>query len=261
MKKIAALYFSGNGNTKYAVEVLAKKLDVPPDHVLSIEDNEHTIEAAIRNADTVIIAHPIYFHIPKILRDFIMGHLEWFEGKNIFALVTQAYFSFDGGVLVFRLLKKHHVQVKNLGNIHIQMPLVICDMKLMPPTKDEEILRLKNNACKRLDECAKIILAGGTIHDGSEWGRPIAFLRQRMFYQDKIKNYYRGVKINSNCVSCGICIQCCPMKNFEQEKGIIKPNKKCIQCYRCANKCPKDAITIWGRKIQWKYRGLEKYAE
>jgi ferredoxin len=259
MGNIIAIYFSGNGNTKYVVEVFAKKLNVPPNNVLSIEEDEDKIENAIINADTLIIAHPIYFHIPKILRDFIIGHLKWFEGKNILTLVTQAYFSFDGGVLVFRLLKKHHIHFKKLSNIHIKMPIVICDMKLMNPTKDEEITKLKNEAYKKLDECSKIILNGEHIHNGSEWGRPIAFLRQRMFYQNRIKNYYKGVKINNSCVKCGICINCCPMKNFEKKDGIIKTKGKCIQCYRCANKCPKDAITIWGRNIQWKYRGLEKY--
>jgi NAD-dependent dihydropyrimidine dehydrogenase PreA subunit len=256
MERTAAIYFSGNGNTKYAVEVLAGKLEIPQNNILSIEEDEDIIRNTVINSDTLIIAHPVFFHIPKILRDFIIGHLEWFEGKNILVLVTQAYSSFDGGVLIFRLLKKYHVRFKELSNIHIKMPIAICDMKLIKPTKDEDITKLKNDAHKKLDEYSKIILNGGHIHDGSEWGRPIAFLRQRMFYQNRIKNYYKGVRINNDCIKCRICITCCPMKNFQEKEEKIKPGGKCIQCYRCANMCPKNAITIWGRKAQWKYRGL-----
>jgi NAD-dependent dihydropyrimidine dehydrogenase PreA subunit len=260
MKKTAAIYFSGNGNTKYAVEVLASKLGVNQDNILSIEENEDKIKNTIINADTIIIAYPIILcYIPKILSDFIIDHLKWFEGKKILTLVTQACFSFDGGVLVFRLLKKHHIPFKKLSNIHIKMPIVVCDMKLINPTKDEEIIKLKNDAYKKLDECSRIILNGGHIHDGSEWARPIAFLRQRMFYLNRIKNYYKGVKINNNCIKCGLCINCCPMKNFVEKDGIIESEEKCIQCYRCANRCPQNAITIWGKNIQWKYKGLEKY--
>jgi NAD-dependent dihydropyrimidine dehydrogenase PreA subunit len=259
MEKTMAIYFSGNGNTKYAVEILAENLNFHQNNILSIEENEDKIKKAIIHADTVIIAYPIILcYIPKILSDFIIDHLKWFEGKKILTLVTQAYFSFDGGVLIFRLLRKHHVHFKKLGNMHIKMPITVSDMKLMKPTEDEEIIKLKNEAEKKIQEYSKVILNGGYVHDGSEWARPIAFIRQRMFYLNRIKKYYTGVKINNNCINCGICIQCCPMKNLEEKDGKVEQKRRCIQCYRCANMCPKNAITIWGRNIQWKYKRLEK---
>jgi NAD-dependent dihydropyrimidine dehydrogenase PreA subunit len=58
---------------------------------------------------------------------------------------------------------------------------------------------------------------------------------------------------------CGLCVRRCPTKNFSIQNGRVEQAGRCTQCYRCANFCPKQAITLWGREVQWQYRGLEAY--
>ena len=53
--------------------------------------------------------------------------------------------------------------------------------------------------------------------------------------------------LKDKCVSCGICIQACPLepKAIYFHKGKPKYNhKKCIKCYCCQEMCPKQAIDV-----------------
>jgi ferredoxin/flavodoxin len=252
------LYFSATGNTEYAVKRFALNLGISSENIFSIEVKEKEIESTILSADTLIIAYPNFFcAIPKIMSDYITEHTQWFEGKNIITLVTYAKFSLDTDLLVLRLLRKQGISFQEYSGLSVQLPINVCDMELIKQSTEDEIARLKEKTDRKLDEAAKIILKGQCIHDGKEWLRPVAFLRQRMFYQGRIKYYYKNVKINENCVRCGMCISHCPMKNFETQNKKIISKERCTQCYRCSNLCPQNAITILGRKVQWKYRGLE----
>lgn len=255
-----ALYFSATGNTEYAVKRFARNLGVYFGNVLSIEAKVEKIEHIVFSADTLIIAYPNFLcAIPKIMGDYIAKYARWFEGKNIITLVTYAKFSLDADLLVLRLLKKKRISFRECSGLSVQFPINVCDIELIKQLPDDETAGLREKADRRLDEAAKIILQGQNIHDGKEWQRPVAFLRQRMFYLNRIKYYYKKVKINENCVRCGLCISRCPMKNFEMRGKKVHQKGKCTQCYRCANLCPQNAITIWGHKVQWQYRGPEKF--
>lgn len=53
--------------------------------------------------------------------------------------------------------------------------------------------------------------------------------------------------IKDQCISCGICIQACPLepKAISFHKGKPKYNHKaCIKCYCCQEMCPKQAIDV-----------------
>jgi ferredoxin len=134
--------------------------------------------------------------------------------------------------------------------------MVVCDMKLMKPTGEDTLRSLRTQADLRLDECAQIILKGDTVHDGQESQRLKAFLRQRMFYQGRMRKDFTGLRINDECICCGACVRACPRKNLEIREGRLEQVGRCTQCYRCANLCPRQAITIWGKQIQWQYRGI-----
>lgn len=61
------IYFSGTGNSKYAVEVFCSEYDKVA-KTFSIEDNN--IIEAIRNEELLVFAYPVqYSTVPKILRD------------------------------------------------------------------------------------------------------------------------------------------------------------------------------------------------
>ena len=63
------IYFSGTGNSKYAVEIFCREYDKETS-VFSIEDSDAV--DAISKADMLVIGYPVqYSTVPKILRDFV----------------------------------------------------------------------------------------------------------------------------------------------------------------------------------------------
>jgi MinD superfamily P-loop ATPase len=53
--------------------------------------------------------------------------------------------------------------------------------------------------------------------------------------------------IKEKCVSCGVCIQACPLepKAIYFHNGKPKyDHKKCIKCYCCQEMCPEQAIDV-----------------
>lgn len=53
------------------------------------------------------------------------------------------------------------------------------------------------------------------------------------------------------CISCGTCIETCPLGIFVMRKGKVIADKKhkddCVGCLQCEITCPKDAIRVWNK--------------
>jgi hypothetical protein len=65
---MVGIYFSGTGNSRYAVEFFCNEYDEAA-KTFSIEDVN--IILAIKNEDMIVFAYPVqYSTVPKILRDF-----------------------------------------------------------------------------------------------------------------------------------------------------------------------------------------------
>ncbi len=56
--------------------------------------------------------------------------------------------------------------------------------------------------------------------------------------------------MDSLCVSCGICVDHCPVGAMQMEQGRPKADRDgCIHCYCCQEMCPEGAIDLSGRTI------------
>ena len=66
---MVGIYFSGTGNSKYALEFFLSKYDKTA-KAYTIEDKN--ITSHIKNNEEIIFSYPVqYSNIPKILKDFI----------------------------------------------------------------------------------------------------------------------------------------------------------------------------------------------
>ena len=243
---IFAVYFSGTGNTKYAVEQLLLSFENSVMH--SIEEPLDFITAA-QPYDTILVAHPIYASdMPALMRDFLKRNRAMFSGKNLMTLVTQFLFSGDGGRLAYRLVRREIHQ--HIASMHINMPTNLDLKPLMPVKNGPDIADKIGRADRKLSLCVQRLHQGKPIKNGAGPLRCLGgFLSQRLWFRAFIfKRYRKRVRINPDqCTLCGQCVEHCPVGNLVMDGQRVTPQNKCILCYRCVNLCPVQAIAIMSK--------------
>ncbi len=249
------IYFSGTGNSKYALKLFCGAYDKET-RVYSIEDDNAV--SAIKDADLITFAYPVqYSSIPKIMRDFISNHKELWKNKTVFVIATMGLFSGDGSGMLGRLLKRYGAEV--IGGLHLKMPDSIGDEKALkrPLEKNKELVR---NANLKIRKSVRLLKAGKPTREGiGPLYRLAGFFGQRLYFGHKTKNYSDKLKIDAEkCVGCGKCEKLCPMKNISIRDKVAVASDRCTMCYRCINKCPKQAITLLGKKVV-EQSVIEKY--
>jgi flavodoxin/NAD-dependent dihydropyrimidine dehydrogenase PreA subunit len=246
MKKLLALYFSGTGNTAYAVGQFCARLSAAGVECKIVSIENYSKDEKF-DADTILVGYPIYgSSLPRILKEFLAANPEPFSGKNLITLATQYIFSGDGGALAARKIKCKHI-----ASIHVNMPNNVTDIfAFLGGNSREEIDSIVGKADAKIKKCADDILNGKPINDGIgffSWAA--GFFLQRSYYF-LIEKYLRTrIKISDAlCNRCGECEKNCPMKDM----------KNCTQCYRCINSCPQKAIRLMSKnKPKIQYGGLK----
>lgn len=254
---MVGIYFSGTGNSRYAVELFCDVYDKST-KVFSIED-DNVIEA-VKYEDMLVIAYPVqYSTVPKILRDFISSNKELWKNKRIFIIATMGLFSGDGAGGLGRFLQKYGAEI--LGGLHLKMPDSIGDEKVLkrPLEKNKELVK---KAEEKIRRAVRLLKSGKTPQEGiGVFYRMAGFFGQRLYFGHKTKDYSDKLRVNEErCIGCGKCEKLCPMKNIKVvDRQVIQKNQ-CTMCYRCINNCPKQAMTLLGKEVV-EQSVIEKYLE
>ena len=262
MKKLSAVYFSGTGNTAYAVNKFCSHFKIAgiDCKVFNIEEFDK-VESQKFNADTVLVAYPIYgSDMPRIMKDFILNNPEVFQGRDLITLASQHSFSGDGGALAANLIK---YKKAHAASIHINLPSNIADAaKLIKIKNGDKINKKLIKADRKIKRLTSEIVNGKIVKEGTSlFSRFAGFFVQRLWFKYFIeKRLRKGLKIDGDiCSYCGKCSACCPMGNINISHGNINANDNCTLCYRCINLCPKKAISLISKnKPLEQYKGIEK---
>lgn len=124
---MVGIYFSGTGNSKYALEVFLREYDFNS-KAFSIED-DNAIKS-IKEHKEIIFSYPVqYSTVPKILRDFIKENNTLWQNKKVFVIATMGLFSGDGAGTLGRLLQSYGAEI--VGGLHIKMPDSIADERVL----------------------------------------------------------------------------------------------------------------------------------
>ncbi len=249
------VYFSGTGNTKHCLEYLLNLLDK---NAVSYSIENENVKNAIQSCDDIVFAYPVYYsYLPKIVDEFVKNNFQLWKGKKIFIIATMGLFSGDGAGCSARLFKKYGAKI--VGGLHIKMPDSIGDVKLLKKSLEENRRIVIKANCK-IEKTAKRILSGKYTKNGlSLCSRLLGLFGQRLYFRKKTGQYYDRVKIDiEKCISCGLCVSICPMKNITVNESVVRFNGMCTMCYRCFSNCPKQAITIIGRRV-YEQSKFEKY--
>ena len=254
---MTGIYFSGTGNSRYAIEFFCREYDEDT-KVFSIENPEVT--DAIANAESLVFSYPVQFStVPKIVRDFVSNHGELWKNKRVFIIATMGLFSGDGAGSLGRLLEKYGSEI--IGGLHLKMPDSIGDEKALkrPLEKNRELVKA---AERKICDAVKRLKEGHPTKEGlGPFCQMAGLFGQRLYFGHKTRNYTSKLKIDSEkCIGCGKCEKLCPMNNIKTEDGKAVSGERCTMCYRCINNCPKQAITLLGNHIT-EQCVIEKYLE
>lgn len=249
------IYFSGTGNSRYALEVFLQSYDAKA-KAFSIEDD--SVIEEVKAHGEIIFSYPVqYSTVPKILREFVIKNKMLWSNKKVFIIATMGLFSGDGAGVLGRLLQKYEAEL--IGGLHLKMPDSICDEKVLkrPLKKNIQLVR---NAENKIKVAVKNMKQGNPPQEGiGLFYRIAGFLGQRLYFGYKTRDYTDKLWVDTQkCVGCGKCVNICPMNNIELVDGNAIPNNQCTMCYRCVNYCPKQAITLLGKKVV-EQSVIEKY--
>jgi len=229
------IYFSGTGNSRYLAEGLSTVLD---DEI--VNSNEIILKKGktFHSKKPFVFIAPIYaWRIPRVFDDFIKNNN--FEGSNkAYFIVNYGGSSGNAIHYVKKSLKNKNLEL--LGFAGIAMPenyVALYDVpddlgaKRIIESAKEKLMdfsyKIKNNE-KFEDYNSNII-----PHLLSGIGNPI-------FYKFIVKD--KGFNVNDSCISCGICVESCPLDNIVLEEGKPIWQGKCTHCMACISLCPKEAI-------------------
>ena len=249
------IYFSGTGNSKYALEVFLREYNDNP-VLFSIEDKN--LKNHINNHDEIVFSYPVqYSAVPKFLSDYIHNNSEMWQGKRVFIIATMALFSGDGAGVLGRLLKQYGAKI--IGGLHLQMPDSIADEKVLKRSLKKNI-KLVENANKKIAKAVINAKNGEYPQEGLGFlSRFLGFVIQRLWFGHRTQKYSNQLKIDAGkCIGCSKCANICPTENIIMEDNKAKGKDKCTVCYRCVNSCPKQAITLLGKTVV-EQTCIEKY--
>ena len=249
------IYFSGTGNSKYALEVFLREFQDAP--VLFPIEDPMLIEQINRHSE-IIFSYPVqYSAVPKLLSDFIHDHSGMWAGKRVFIIATMALFSGDGAGVLGRLLKRHGAIIT--GGLHLQMPDSIADEKVLKRSLKKN-KQLVEQAARKTVKAIAAIKAGRYPQEGlGILSRLAGFVTQRIWFGHRAKKYSSRIKIDVNkCIGCPKCAGICPTGNLIMEDNRARGQDMCTMCYRCVNLCPKQAITLLGKAVI-EQTSIEKY--
>lgn len=158
---MVGIYFSGTGNSRYAVEFFCYEYDEVA-KAFSIEDDN--IVETVRNEEILVFAYPVqYSTVPKILRDFIIENKELWKNKKVFVIATMGLFSGDGAGILGRLLQQYGAEI--IGGLHLKMPDSIGDEKVLkrPLEKNKKLVK---KAGQKISKSVQLLKAGKPTREG-----------------------------------------------------------------------------------------------
>jgi NAD-dependent dihydropyrimidine dehydrogenase PreA subunit/multimeric flavodoxin WrbA len=250
-------YFSGTGNTKWAVYEFSK-LAKEQDHIVnlySIERNNLLTSDFIKNvileSDYVGFAHPIYgANIPPIMSNFIeeVVRCDIVKGmgrKPVFIISTVGYVNSFGYYCERKLFQHSEFEICSYVN------LVLCNNASTVKMRSKAISRDKLEARKQsaseiLKRSLYCLLNDKRYICGR---RPylIPGILIRKYARQAIKDCYTSLSIDMPyCIRCLKCVENCPTNSISFDNDTFTFSTTCTSCMRCYNFCPGYAVQIDG---------------
>ena len=238
------IYFSGTGNSRYIAKRIADKLQ---DNLLNINDRikENDTQTIEVNQKLMIVVPTYAWRIPEIVRDWIV--------KTEFKGVEQVWFVMNCGSEIGNAAKYNQQLCDKKGFAYMGTAQIIMPenyIALFATPEPEQARQIVAKAEPVIDEVIKEIAAGHAfaaprknLYDCVMSG-PV----NKMFYPLCVRA--KAFCVSEECISCGKCVNVCPLNNITLKDGKPVWGKKCTHCMACISYCPTKAIEYGKHSLQ-----------
>lgn len=241
------LYFSGTGNSRFAAQFLAHRLQ---DEMVDVTKQiQSGTKGAFHSERPWIFVTPTYgWQIPHVFEDYIRKSDFSGSHESYFVLTCGSEIG-NAGKYAARLCAEKKMEY--CGILEVVMPENYIAM-FSVPNHDEAI---------RIIEKAKPVLQQGAELIQEKKHFPIPHISAADQLKSGIVNtlFYRlFVKADAfyakeNCIGCGKCVNACPLNNIKLVDKRPVWGKSCTHCMACICGCPAEAIE-YGKKSRGKPR-------
>ena len=242
------LYFSGTGNSEYAAKRIGKEIG---DEVINIFQKIKADDfSEMRSQKPWVIVAPTYaWQIPHIVRKWLIN-TPLAGNRNIYFVLTCGDSIGNAGKYLESLCSKK--KINYCGCAGITMPENYIAMFSTPT--EEKALQIIEQSESVIDRTALYIKNGDKLPQGdiSFKDKMNSGIVNDIFYP--IFVHARKFYATDVCISCGKCIEVCPLNNVRLENGKPVWGDNCTHCMACICRCPKAAIE-YGKHS----RGLPRY--
>lgn len=245
------LYFSGTGNTRYVAESLANLLNEKAVFISDLSPESFEI-----SGNNVIFCFPVYsWGVPPTVMDFIEHMSERVigdiisSGMDVSMVCTCGDEVAETPEMFIKSATARGLEVKGIWSV-----IMPNDYVLLPgfSVDSEEIEEKKlKEAPSRIRNIVRHI-------NRREWEIDVARGRNRRLKSRLIYPLFKKFGMNPHkwnvsqeCVSCGRCVDACPVGNIRLVSGSPVWGKKCVSCTACYHHCPTHAIN-YGRVTEGK---------
>jgi ferredoxin/menaquinone-dependent protoporphyrinogen IX oxidase len=254
--KILILYFSGTGNTLYAVKCF-KEAAERFGHDIIVQSIEQGKPIKSGTYDKLILGYPKYYeNVPLFFLQYLKKNLpESNKTIETMAFCTQADALTTDFSIIEKVLKQKNHLLTVAKSFSVANNMII--FNIFHQT-DESVF--KNNIAELKKETEQSLKAFLNDEVHIERINPV-----------KVKMYWLVAKMatkimpafemkfsaSERCSSCGLCSAKCPKNNIKVETGIPQFGKNCIFCMRCINNCPQNAI-LFNKSTRSQYKLIKQ---
>jgi NAD-dependent dihydropyrimidine dehydrogenase PreA subunit len=238
--RIALLYFSGTGNTKWLAEALAAALKEKNEDP-SLFNLEKDNEFKAKDFDNILVLHPVYgAHVPRLVIEKVDLMIPGNRAVSVIATYgfvnALGYFA-EKKALGRRIHSYFNVKMfNNISTPKMKMGIKSLEKRLLAKDKLSNIIEKITTFI--LNDKRKIQGIGPQLLVG---------IKIRKAFHHGLQTHYQTLGVDQErCTSCGLCVRECPTHSIHKKENDFTFTATCTACMRCYNHCPTQAITIDG---------------
>lgn len=255
--RFAIFYFSGTGNTKWAVDEFARlvveKGFTAECHAIEkpLPTDTAFLSEVCANADYIGLGYPVYgANLPPIVRRFLvqlkMASRKSSTRRPVFAIATVGFVNAFGPICLAKELNGTPLKLQASVNVRLANNASVPGLKSKPvPSATLE----KRKATARLKLGVLLDrLANGRRHVTGIGPYLLPGILIRRLLAAHLASSHRLLSVNpATCNQCMSCVDNCPTDSIQFEDGQFVFRSGCTACMRCYNFCPTHSVLYKGK--------------